>query len=44
MWRHWRGDWKGELREMDCYSMLTTMPNDLVRPIHPTRMSASAGR
>ena len=38
MWRHWRGDWKGELREMDCYSMLTTVPNELVRPIHPTRM------
>ena len=38
IWRHWRGDWKGELREMDCYSMLTTAPNELVRPIHPTRM------
>ena len=38
IWRHWRGDWKGELREMDCYSMLTTVPNELVRPIHPTRM------
>jgi len=28
---------------MDCYSMLTTTPNELVRPIHPTRMPVILG-
>ena len=27
-----------EFREMNVYSMLTTTPNKLVKPIHPTRM------
>ncbi len=38
IWRHWRGDIKGELTELDAYSIVTTTPNDLVRPIHPDRM------
>jgi putative SOS response-associated peptidase YedK len=38
IWRHWKGDYKDELREMDVYSMLTTNPNELVKPIHPSRM------
>lgn len=38
MWRHWKGNIKGELTEFDTYTILTTGPNDLVRPIHPSRM------
>jgi putative SOS response-associated peptidase YedK len=38
IWRTWKGNYKGELRELQCYSMLTTKPNDLVKPIHPSRM------
>ena len=38
IWRSWKGNYRGELREMDVYSMLTTRPNEVVRPIHPTRM------
>ena len=38
IWRSWRGNYKDELREMNLYSMLTTTPNELVKPIHPTRM------
>jgi putative SOS response-associated peptidase YedK len=38
IWRHWKGNYKDELREMNVYSMLTTKPNELVKPIHPTRM------
>lgn len=29
----------GELVELDTYSILMTPPNELVRPIHPQRMS-----
>ena len=38
IWRHWKGNYKNERREMDVYSMLTTKPNELIKPIHPTRM------
>jgi putative SOS response-associated peptidase YedK len=38
IWRHWRGSIGGELVERDTFSMLTTGPNELVRPIHPDRM------
>jgi putative SOS response-associated peptidase YedK len=38
IWRSWNGNYKGELSVLDCYSMLTTKPNELVKPIHPSRM------
>ncbi|GAA6189870.1 SOS response-associated peptidase [Litorivita sp. NS0012-18] len=38
IWRHWKGNIKGELVEEDTYSIATTKPNDLVRTIHPDRM------
>ena len=38
IWRTWKGDYKGEFQEMNVYSMLTTVPNEVVEPIHPSRM------
>jgi len=38
IWRTWKGNYKGELREMNVYSMMTTTPNKVVKPIHPSRM------
>jgi putative SOS response-associated peptidase YedK len=38
IWRTWRGSYKGELQEMNVYSMMTTTPNEVVKPIHPSRM------
>lgn len=38
IWRRFRGVYRDELVELDTYSMLTTTPNDLVRPVHPDRM------
>ncbi|WP_288942524.1 SOS response-associated peptidase [uncultured Roseovarius sp.] len=38
IWRHWRGEIKGEPFEADTYSIITTTPNELVRPFHPDRM------
>lgn len=38
IWRHWRGEIQGELFEADTYSIITTTPNEIVRPIHPDRM------
>jgi putative SOS response-associated peptidase YedK len=38
IWRSWKGNYKNELREMNVYSMLTTAPNEVVKPIHPSRM------
>ena len=38
LWRRWRGPYKDETREMDVVSMVTTTPNDVVRPVHPDRM------
>ena len=40
IWRHWRGLYKDEPREMNAYSMVTTTPNEVVSPIHPDRMPA----
>lgn len=40
IWRRWRGRYRDELREIDVYSMVTTTPNEVVRPIHPDRMPA----
>jgi len=38
LWRAWRGELKGELVNLDVMAILTTTPNDVVKPIHPTRM------
>ena len=38
LWRAWRGELKGELVNLDVMAIVTTTPNDVVRPIHPTRM------
>lgn len=38
IWRTWQGTYRGEWREMNVYSMLTTKPNAVVKPIHPSRM------
>ena len=38
LWRRWRGPYKDEMREMDTVSMVTTTPNEVVRPVHPQRM------
>lgn len=38
IWRHWRGELKGEHVDLDVMAFLTTTPNDVVKPIHPTRM------
>lgn len=38
IWRSWRGQYRGEAVEMDCFAILTTEPNEVVAPVHPTRM------
>ncbi len=38
MWRSFRGRYREEFVEIDTFTILTTMPNELVLPIHPQRM------
>jgi putative SOS response-associated peptidase YedK len=38
MWRGFRGQYRGELVEIETYTILTTTPNSVVKPIHPDRM------
>lgn len=38
MWRRFKGVYRGELVEIDTHTIITTTPNELVTPIHPTRM------
>jgi putative SOS response-associated peptidase YedK len=40
LWRHWKGRLKprADPVEMDVFAFLTTPPNAIVAPIHPTRM------
>lgn len=38
IWRTWKGNYRGEFQEMNVFSMMTTTPNDVVKPIHPSRM------
>lgn len=40
IWRSWRGRLKDELVELETYALVTTRPNAVVSPIHPTRMPA----
>lgn len=38
IWRPWRGNYRGEQVQMNTFAFLTTKPNEIVAPIHPTRM------
>ena len=40
LWRRWKGKLKSDAEpvEIDTYAFLTTTPNEVVAPIHPTRM------
>lgn len=38
LWRRFRGRYRDELVEIETHTIVTTTPNDLVRPIHPDRM------
>jgi putative SOS response-associated peptidase YedK len=38
IWRRFKGWYRDALVEIDTHSILTTRPNELVRPIHPDRM------
>lgn len=40
LWRPFRGRLRpdGEFVELDTFAFLTTVPNEIVKPIHPTRM------
>jgi putative SOS response-associated peptidase YedK len=38
LWREWRGPYKGEMVELQTFTIVTTTPNEVVRPIHPDRM------
>ena len=38
LWRGFRGLYRGEMVEIETHTVVTTTPNDLVRPIHPDRM------
>jgi putative SOS response-associated peptidase YedK len=38
LWRRFRGEYRGERVEIDTHTIITTAPNDLVRPVHPDRM------
>ena len=38
MWRGFRGECRGEMVEIETHTMITTTPNELVKPVHPDRM------
>jgi putative SOS response-associated peptidase YedK len=38
LWRSFRGEYRGELVEIETHTIITTSPNALVRQIHPERM------
>lgn len=38
LWRRYRGEYRGKMVEIDTHTILTTTPNELVRPVHPDRM------
>lgn len=38
LWRGFRGVYRGELVEIETYTIVTTRPNSLVAPVHPDRM------
>lgn len=38
LWRHFRGAYRGVQAVIDTFTVITTSPNALVRPVHPERM------
>jgi len=38
LWRGFEGVYRGEMVTIDTYTVVTTAPNALVRPVHPDRM------
>lgn len=40
LWTRYRGRYKEEEVELDCYTVVTTRPNPLVAEVHPDRMPA----
>ena len=38
MWQLIRSNYKGELTEFDTHAIITIEHNEVVKPIHPTRM------
>lgn len=38
IWRAWRGMYRGEIRQLTTFAILTTEPNALTATIHPSRM------
>jgi len=43
LWRRFRGRYRDEQVEIDTFTILTTRPNALVRPVHPDRMPVILG-
>lgn len=40
LWRRWRGEVRGEVVDLLAYTVVTTTPKAVVRPVHPDRMVA----
>jgi putative SOS response-associated peptidase YedK len=38
IWNTYRGEYRGEMVDIETYSIVTTTPNELVRQVHPDRM------
>ena len=38
VWRDFKGEWRGEQVEIPTSSVVTSTPNELVKPVHPSRM------
>ncbi|MEQ8896950.1 MAG: SOS response-associated peptidase [Roseovarius sp.] len=38
MWRGFRGEYRGEMVDIETHTMVTSTPNELVKPVHPDRM------
>jgi len=38
LWRSFRGEYRGETVKIETHTVITTTPNEIVRPIHPDRM------
>lgn len=38
LWRDFKGEFRGEQFDTQTHTVVTTTPNELVKPVHPTRM------
>ncbi|KAA9008768.1 SOS response-associated peptidase [Histidinibacterium aquaticum] len=38
LWNRFKGNYRDEYVEIDTYTMVTSTPNELVKPVHPDRM------